>query len=194
MGIDIDADLCLDLTVGGRFTQKPMTEQVKFLESFLKRHTSSVIKTRTLQAKVMSSVDESSLVESKPIPSFSLDSTYEPSPEPRTPKKRIIHPSEFPIKFDDYGNTSKLFWHNPHEVAFPKVEPSKEWLMKVKRFSEAIWILSPSMTMPYSLRGIVVNTLHNPTVETNIMSEFLAKNLLGNMPLVPTNKLFKSPT
>ena len=25
------------------------------------------------------------------------------------------------------------------------------------------------------------------------MSEFLAKNLLGNMPLVPTNKLFKSP-
>jgi hypothetical protein len=25
------------------------------------------------------------------------------------------------------------------------------------------------------------------------MSEFLVKNLLGNMPLVPTNKLFKSP-
>ena len=25
------------------------------------------------------------------------------------------------------------------------------------------------------------------------MSEYLAKNLLGNMPLVPTNKLFKSP-
>jgi hypothetical protein len=26
------------------------------------------------------------------------------------------------------------------------------------------------------------------------MSEFLAKNLLGNMLLVPTNKLFKSPS
>ena len=25
------------------------------------------------------------------------------------------------------------------------------------------------------------------------MSEFLEKNLLGNMPLVPTNKFFKSP-
>ena len=25
------------------------------------------------------------------------------------------------------------------------------------------------------------------------MSEYLAKNLLGNMPLVPTNDLFKSP-
>jgi hypothetical protein len=30
-------------------------------------------------------------------------------------------------------------------------------------------------------------------VETNIMSEFLAKTLLGNMPLVSADKLFKSP-
>jgi len=159
-----------------------MTEQVKFLESFLKRHTSSVIKTRTLQAKVMSSVDESSLVESKPIPS--LDLTHEPSPEPRTPKERILHPLEFLIEFEDSGNTSRHFWHNPHEVAFPKVEPSKEWLTKVKRFSEAIWILSPSMAMPCSLRGTVIEALYNPTVGTSIMSEYLAKNLLDNMPLV----------
>ena len=33
-----------------------------------------------------------------------------------------------------------------------------------------------------------------PHSRTSIMSEFLAKNLLGNMPLVPTNKLFKSPS
>ena len=30
-------------------------------------------------------------------------------------------------------------------------------------------------------------------VETNIMSEFLAETLLGKSPLVPTNKLSKSP-
>ena len=47
--------------------------------------------------------------------------------------------------------------------------------------------------MPYSLRGTVVEALYYPTVGTSILSEFLAKNLLGNMPLVPTNKLFKSP-
>jgi hypothetical protein len=41
---------------------------------------------------------------------------------------------------------------------------------------------------------MVVEALHNPTVETNIMSEFLTKTLLGNMPLVSTNKLFKSPS
>ena len=31
------------------------------------------------------------------------------------------------------------------------------------------------------------------SVGTSIKSEFLVKNLLGNMPLVPTNKHFKSP-
>ena len=42
------------------------------------------------------------------------------------------------------------------------------------------------------LRGTNIEALHNPIVKTSIMSEFLAKNLLGNMPLVPTNKLFNS--
>ena len=50
-GLDIDADLCLDVTAGGWFTNKPMTEQVKFLENFLKRHASFVMETRTLQQK-----------------------------------------------------------------------------------------------------------------------------------------------
>jgi hypothetical protein len=49
------------------------------------------------------------------------------------------------------------------------------------------------MTMPCSLRGTNIEVMHNPTVGTSIMSEFLAKNLLGNMPIVPTEKLFKSP-
>jgi hypothetical protein len=136
---------------------------------------------------------ESSLVETKHIPS--LGSTHEPLPEPRTPKERGIHPSEFPIEFEDYGNTSKISQHEKHTIEVsPKVEPSKEWLMKVKRSSETIQILSPSTTIPSSLRGTNLEALHNPTVGTSIMSEFLAKHLLGNMPLVPTNKLFKSPS
>jgi hypothetical protein len=57
-----------------------MMEQVKFLKNFLKRHASFIMESRTLQAKVMSSVEESSLVESKLIPSLAL--TYEPSPKP----------------------------------------------------------------------------------------------------------------
>jgi hypothetical protein len=76
-----------------------------------------------------------------------------------------------------------------YEKVSPKAKPSKEWLMA----SKAIQILSPSMTMPYSLRGTHIDALHNPMVETNIMSEFLVKTLFGKLPLVSINKLFKSP-
>ena len=133
----MESDLCLDVTAGGNFTHKTMTEQVKFLEHFLERHTSSGMKTRTLQANVMLSVEELSSVESKPL--ASIDLTHEPSPKPRAPKERLIHPTEFPIKFEDYGNTSKHSWHEKHvEKVSPKVEPSKELLMEVKCSSKAI--------------------------------------------------------
>ena len=143
----------------------------------------------------MSSVEESSSVETKHIPS--LGSTHEPSPKSRTTKERVIHPSEFPIEFKDYGNTSKLLMHEklthpPEEVSL-RVNLSKEWLMEVKCSSEAIRILSPSMAMPCLLRETNIEALHNPIVRTSIMSNFLAKNLLGNIPLVPTNKLFQNP-
>jgi hypothetical protein len=54
-------------------------------------------------------------------------------------------------------------------------------------------MFSPSTTIPCSLRGTNIEALHNPAIGTSIISEFLMKNLLGNMSLVSTNKLFKSP-
>ena len=65
--------------------------------------------------------------------------------------------------------------------------------MEIKHSSKTIQIPSPPMAMPCSLRGTNIEALHNPIVGTSIMSEFLAKNLLGNMLLVLTKKLFKSP-
>jgi hypothetical protein len=50
------------------------------------------------------------------------------------------------------------------------------------------------MTISCTLRGTTVEALHNLTVETNIMSQFIVETLLGKMLLVPTNKLFKSPS
>jgi hypothetical protein len=82
-----------------------MTEQVTFLKRYIDRHTSFVIRTKPLQAKAMSSFEEPSLAEAKPI--SPLDLTHQPSPEPRTPKEGVIHPSEVPIEFEDYGNTWK---------------------------------------------------------------------------------------
>jgi hypothetical protein len=64
-------------------------------------------------------------------------------------------------------------WHkklaHPSEEVPPKIKPSKEWLLEVKRSSKAIQILSPSTTMPYSLRGTNIEALHNPIVRTSIM-------------------------
>jgi hypothetical protein len=88
----------------------------------------------------MSSVEESSSIETKHIPSLGL--THEPSPKPQTPKERVIHPSEFPIEFRDYGNTSIHHGHEKLTLSSkedsPRVEPSKELLMEVKRSSKAI--------------------------------------------------------
>ena len=44
------------------------------------------------------------------------------------------------------------------------------------------------------VKGNCVEALHNPTVGTSIMLEFQVKNLMSNMPLVLTNRLFKSPS
>jgi hypothetical protein len=188
--LDIKATLYLDMTPRVSFIHKTTTEQKKVLDHILEKHASPVIKPNPLLKKGMSSFEELSSAESLPLPS--LDLTVEPSPEPETPKEGVIHPSKFPIEFEDYGRTSNLPWHEENtflskEVS-PNVEPSKEWLMEVKCSSEAIQILSPSMTMSCSLRGTSIEALHNLTVRTNIMSQFLAETLLGNMLLVSTDK------
>ena len=89
------------------------------------------------------------------------------------------HPSHgVPYQIRDYGNTRKYLGHEKLTLSFEEdsltVNPSKELLMEVKHSSKVIQILSPSTIVPYSLRGTTVEALHNPTVETSIMLEFLA--------------------
>ena len=85
LGLDIEAALYLDMTIGGSFTHKTMMEQKKILSHILEKHASSIVEPKALQKKGMSSFEEPSLAESKLV--LSLDSTVEPSPEPRTPKE-----------------------------------------------------------------------------------------------------------
>jgi hypothetical protein len=67
LGLNIEAALCLDMTVGGSFTHKTTTEHRKILDHILEKHTSPVIKTKPLQKKGMSSFEEPSSAESKPF-------------------------------------------------------------------------------------------------------------------------------
>jgi hypothetical protein len=48
LGIDMGANLCLDVIAVARFTHKTMTEQVEFLEHFIDKHSSSIMRTKSL--------------------------------------------------------------------------------------------------------------------------------------------------
>jgi hypothetical protein len=109
LGLDIEATLCLDMTTGGSFTHKTIMDQRKILDHILEKHTSPIVKPNPLHKKGMSSFEEPS--SAKSLPSPFLDLTVEPSPESRTPKEGILHPSEFLVEFEDYGRTSNLSWH-----------------------------------------------------------------------------------
>jgi hypothetical protein len=85
----------------------------------------------------MSCFEEPSSAKSNPVPSPSIDSFVRPPPKPQAPKEGVVlYPSDFPIEFDDFGNTSNHYWHkkattpslysNLPEKALPRKEPAKE--------------------------------------------------------------------
>jgi hypothetical protein len=49
--------------------------------------------------------------------------------------------------------------------------------MEAKHSTKAIRIRSPSTTIPCSIKGTIIEALHDPTVEASIMFEFLEKKL-----------------
>ena len=59
-GLDIEAALYLDMTIGGSFTHKTMMEQNKILAHILETHASSIVEPKSLQKKGMSSFEEPS--------------------------------------------------------------------------------------------------------------------------------------
>jgi hypothetical protein len=125
--------LDLDIAVGGSVAYKTSLEGKKILDRILEKHTSSIVETKPLLEKAMSCVEESSSAESNPVPSPSIDSSVRPSPEPQAPKEGVVlYPSDFPIEFDDFGNTSIHSWHKKartpslsHPSNLPRNEPPK---------------------------------------------------------------------
>jgi len=75
----------------------------------------------------------------------------------------------------------------------PLEEAMKEdWSDGEKRFSEAIWISSPSTITPRSIRGTTVEAHINPIMEVNVLPWHLAYTLLGNVTLRPSDMLLRS--
>ena len=68
----------------------------------------------------------------------------------------------------------------------------EDWSDGEKRFSEAIWISSPSTITPCSIRGTTVEAHINPIMEVNVLPWNLAYTLLGNVTLRLSDMLLKS--
>ena len=81
---------------------------------------------------------------------------------------------------------------NSCNEALPEEAMKEDWSDGEKRFSEAIWISSPSTITPCSIRGTTIEVHINPIMEVNVLPWHLAYTLLGNVTLRPSYMLLKS--
>jgi len=69
-----------------------------------------------------------------------------------------------------------------------------DWSKEARRTSEAILISPTSTTIPCSMVGNIVDALYDPATEVCLIFEYLMDTLVGNKPLTPTDKYFRSPS
>jgi hypothetical protein len=81
---------------------------------------------------------------------------------------------------------------DPPNKAILKETIEEKWSDGVRCFFEVIWISSPSMIIPCSIRENIIEAHLNPFMEVNIMPWHLVYSLLGNVSLRPSDKLLKS--
>ena len=81
---------------------------------------------------------------------------------------------------------------DPFNEELLKEDIREEWSNGIIDFLEVVWIDSPSITIPCSIRGITVEAQLIPTMEGNIMPWHWAHTLLSSVSLKPSGKLFES--
>jgi hypothetical protein len=111
--------------------------------------------------------------------------------------------------FEDFGNTSKypcmrklpvpVHSTNTIEATFFRENIKKltaimssEWPRELEQSSGVLRISPPSSTIPCTIRGTLVDILYSPTIRANIISSECAFHLLGDKPLVHTDKTFQT--
>ena len=107
---------------------------------------------------------------------------------------------------DHSGNIEKTSNHLRHEEPteslclfetfdnFSHHTPAMDWSKEAKRSSKAIRISPTSATITCSMKGKIIEALQDPAAEVCIKPEYLMDTRVGNKPLTPTNKYFRSPS
>ena len=146
--------------------------------------------------------------ESSPSTSTSLDSAIKLMLDPGTSGEEEIQPLKSCVRFEDeplwnIRNTSNHLRHKDSMKSMCLYEtldeisrhtPAMDWSKEAKRASEAIRISPTSATITCSMKGKIVEALHDPAAEVCILPECLFYTLVGNKPLTPTDEYFKSPS
>ena len=156
--------------------------------------------------------EESQLAENKPL----LDSSRSIVEIANETKITLKFEWMFEIEddfFDDFGNT--IFYHkiippqqsrdfnpnfsHPNNLKFLREVIRKlifilgdDWLIESEKSLEVIRLNSPSVIVKLQVDSHPFEALYNPVVGVNIMSYTFAKELLKDIPLIPTNKLLNS--
>ena len=143
----------------------------------------------------------------------------EPEPQSQTPpKEEVIYPLEYPLNiemdlFADYGNISnqpvqKRNHNAPKEQVSSRLEAcylkataqelmtvmSSEWLKESEASCDVIRLVSYFTTIHCLISRTPVDSLYDPTIGASVMCKSLALALLGEEPLVPTEKFLKLPS
>ena len=184
-GLDMETALELDDACGGWFMHTTLEEGRDILDSFLEDSFFSTDHSESRREESASSHESLSTPESEPSSSTSQYSFVESSPEPRTPKEEEIQPSEFSSRFEDdpSGNIKNTSNHLRHEEPMKSMclyetldiisrhTPAIDWSKEAKRASEAIRISPTSATITCSIKGKIIEALHDPTAEVCILPE-----------------------
>ena len=212
-GLDKESTNHLDASAAGSFSHKTPIEGMEILDCITKNN-SFVSKSRPSREEHTSSHKDNLVAESDlPHPTTS-DSALESSPESGVSENEEIQPLEPPFKFEDdlfedFGNTTNYFCKrkppvlvastDPMEAAFYRENVKKlttimssEWSRELELSPEILQISSPPSTIPCIIRGTPVNTLYSPTIGANIISGECAFYLLKDVPLVRTDKTFRT--
>jgi hypothetical protein len=198
----------LDVTSEGWFAHTTPAEGRDILDSFLENSFFATDYSEPYREESASSHESPSTPEFEPSSSTSQYSSVEPSPEPRTPKEGEIHHSEFSSRFEDdpSGNIINTSNHPRHEKSMESLcpyetlneifrhTPTVDWSKEARHTFEAIWISPTSTTIPCFMKGNAVEALHDPAAEVCIIPKCLLDTLVGNKPLTPTDKYFRSPS
>jgi len=195
--------LNLDVVAGGSFAQITPTEGREILDFLLENSSFPTNHNEPIQQECESRQEDLPVAESSPSTSTSLDSVVELMPGPGTSEEEEIQPPKSYVRFEDepLRNTSNHLRHEePTKLMclyktldeISRHTPAMDWSKEAKRASEAIRISPTSATITCSMKGNIVEALHDPVAEICIITECLLDTLVGHKPLTQIDKYFKS--